>query len=66
MPGAGRAEVYFIAAMMILILIVCAVAVVFFFKTYKKEMADKAERQKAKLKRQNEETEENLPLTTDN
>ncbi|MBK8301870.1 MAG: hypothetical protein IPK98_00055 [Chloracidobacterium sp.] len=43
MPGAGRAEVYFIAAMMILILIICAVAVVFFFKTYKKEMADKAE-----------------------
>ncbi len=50
MPGAGRAEVYFIAAMMILILIICAVAVVFFFKTYKKEMADKAERQKAKVK----------------
>ena len=50
MPGAGRAEVYFIAAMMILILIICAVAVVFFFKTYKKEMAEKAERQKAKVK----------------
>ncbi len=48
MPGAGRAEVYFIAAMMILILIVCAVAVVFFFKTYKKEMADKAERKSQK------------------
>ena len=50
MPGAGRAEVYFIAAMMILILIICAVAVVFFFKKYKKEMADKAERQKSKVK----------------
>ena len=54
MPGAGRAEVYFIAAMMFLILIVCAVAVVFFFKTYKKEMADKAVRQKEKVKTQGE------------
>jgi len=55
MPGAGRAEIYFIAAMMVLILVVCAVAVYFFFKTYKKEMAEKAAReaekraQKAKL-----------------
>ena len=44
MPGAGRAEIYFIAAMMILILIVCIVSVYFFFKTYKKEMAEKASR----------------------
>ncbi len=48
MPGAERAEVYFIAAMMILILIVCTVAVVFFFKTYKKEMREKAERKAEK------------------
>ena len=48
MPGAGRAEIYFIAAMMLLILIVCAVAVYFFFKTYKKEMAEKAVREAAK------------------
>lgn len=45
MPGAERAEFYFITAMMVLILIVCAVAVYFFLKTYKKEMAEKAERQ---------------------
>lgn len=41
MPGAGRAEIYFITAMMILILIICAVAVYFFFKTYKKEMRER-------------------------
>lgn len=46
MPGAGRAEVYFIAAMMILIIIICVAAVTFFVKTYKKEMRDKAERLK--------------------
>lgn len=44
MPGAGRAEVYFIAAMMVLILIVCVVVVYFFFKTYRKEMREKKER----------------------
>ena len=48
MPGAGRAEIYFIAAMMVLILIVCAVAVVFFFKTYRKEMREKAAREAEK------------------
>lgn len=41
MPGAGRAEIYFIAAMMILIVVVCVVSVYFFFKTYKKEMREK-------------------------
>ena len=44
MPGAGRAEVIFIAAMMILILVVCVVAVYAFFKTYKKEMREKQQR----------------------
>lgn len=44
MPGAGRAEVYFIAAMMILIVVICAVSVYFFFKTYKKEMREKQSR----------------------
>lgn len=44
MPGAGRAEVYFIAAMMILIVILCAAAVYFFFKTYRKEMRERDER----------------------
>jgi hypothetical protein len=47
MPGAGRAEVYFIAAMMILIVILSVVACVVFYKTYKKEMREKAERQTA-------------------
>ena len=44
MPGAGRAEVYFIAAMMILIIILSVVAVVIFFRTYKKEMREKEAR----------------------
>ena len=41
MPGAERAEIYFIAAMMIVILIMCVAAVYFFVKTYKKEMKEK-------------------------
>jgi cbb3-type cytochrome oxidase subunit 3 len=44
MPGAERAELYFIAAMMVLILIVCFVACYFFFKTYRKEMREREER----------------------
>ncbi len=48
MPGSGRAEVYFIAAMMILIIILSVTAVVVFFKTYKKEMLEKELRIKAK------------------
>jgi len=44
MPGAGRAEIYFIAGMMILIMVLCTAAVIFFFKTYKTEMKQKAER----------------------
>lgn len=43
MPGFGRAELYFISAMMLLILVVCGVAVYAFFKTYKKEMLEKNE-----------------------
>ncbi|HYP50665.1 MAG TPA: hypothetical protein VEQ34_06965 [Pyrinomonadaceae bacterium] len=35
----GRAEIYFIAAMMILILVGCTIACIAFFKTYKKEKA---------------------------
>ena len=49
MPGAGRAEIYFIAAMMILIVVVCVVSVYFFFKTYKKEMREKSERANRKM-----------------
>jgi flagellar basal body-associated protein FliL len=46
MPGAGRAEVYFISAMMLLIVSLCIAAVIIFFKTYKKEMRAKAERER--------------------
>lgn len=44
MPGAERAEIYFIAAMMILIIVLCVVAVYFFFKTYRKEMREREKR----------------------
>ncbi len=50
MPGAGRAEIYFIGAMMILILILSVTAIYFFFKTYKKEMRDKELRRKTEQK----------------
>jgi hypothetical protein len=48
MPGAERAEIYFIAAMMLLILILSFAAVYFFVKQYKKEMRDKNERNERK------------------
>lgn len=48
MPGADRAEIYFITAMMVLILILSFAAVYFFIKTYKKEMRDKRERESRK------------------
>lgn len=41
MPGADRAEVYFIGAMMVLILILSFAAVYFFIRQYKKEMREK-------------------------
>ena len=41
MPGADRAEVYFIVAMMLLILILSFSAVYFFVRQYKKEMREK-------------------------
>jgi hypothetical protein len=56
MPGAERAEIYFIAAMMILIMILSVVAVVIFFKTYKKEMREKALRSEKKKEIQNPES----------
>ncbi len=55
MPGAGRAEVYFIAAMMILIVILCVAAVYFFFKTYRKEMREKVAREAEKAVERGEE-----------
>jgi hypothetical protein len=48
MPGAERAEIYFIAAMMVLILILSFAAVYFFVKQYKKEMRDKNDRRERK------------------
>ncbi len=48
MPGAERAEIYFIAAMMLLILILSFAAVYFFVKQYKKEMRDKNARDERK------------------
>jgi hypothetical protein len=48
MPGAERAEIYFIAAMMVLILILSFAAVYFFVKQYKKEMRDKNDRDERK------------------
>lgn len=50
MPGTGKSEVFFVAAMMILILILSITAVYVFFKTYKKEMRDKEERKQAETR----------------
>jgi uncharacterized protein YpmB len=55
MPGAGRAEVYFIAAMMLLIIVISVVAVYYFFKTYKKEMRQREELRLKKLARKDAE-----------
>ena len=41
MPGADRAEVYFIGAMMVLILILSVAAVYIFIRQYKKEVREK-------------------------
>ena len=49
MPGFGRAELYFISAMMFLIIIVCGVAVYAFFKTYRKEMLERSEQRAKKM-----------------
>ena len=48
MPGADRAEIYFISAMMVLILIVSFTAVYFFVREYKKEMRQRKERAERK------------------
>ena len=48
MPGAFEAEIYFIAAMMILIMIMSIAAVYFFMRQYRKEMREKAVRDKEK------------------
>lgn len=48
MPGAERAEVYFIAAMMVLTLILSFAAVFIFVRQYKKEKNEKQIRDKKK------------------
>ncbi len=54
MPGAGRAEIYFIAAMMILTVILSVTAIFIFFRTYRKEMREKALRNEKKKNLQSE------------
>jgi hypothetical protein len=51
MPGTGRAEIYFISAMMLLIIILSVAAVIIFWKTYKKEMREKEIRKAAKAEK---------------
>jgi hypothetical protein len=48
MPGAGLAEIYFIAAMMILIVVLCVGAVFIFIRTYRREMKEKLDAVEAK------------------
>ena len=55
MPGAERAEIYFIAAMMVLILILSFASVYFFVRQYKKEMRDKELRDEHKNGKPSEE-----------
>jgi len=53
MPGAERAEIYFIAAMMVLILILSIAAVYIFIRQYKKEMRAKKSRDEKKVAQKN-------------
>jgi phosphotransferase system glucose/maltose/N-acetylglucosamine-specific IIC component len=55
MPGAERAEIYFIAAMMLLILILSFAAVYFFIKQYKKEMRERQIRDEQKAEKAEQE-----------
>ena len=57
MPGTGRSEIYFIAAMMILTVILSITAIYIFFRTYKKEMREKALRNEEKARIQTSESE---------
>ena len=56
MPGAERAEIYFIAAMMLLILILSFASVYFFIKQYKKEMRERQVRAEQKAEKAKQET----------
>ena len=50
MSNSAYAEIYFIVAMFVLIFIICGVSIYYFFKTYKKEQAEKKNRQAEKQK----------------
>ena len=52
MPGAERAEIYFIVAMMVLILVVSFTATYFFVKQYRKEMREREVRRTDRSKEQ--------------
>ena len=56
MPFASTAELYFIAVMMILMIVFSVVSIYIFFRTYNKEMREKAAR-KEKEKQKTEEAE---------
>ncbi|HVF47042.1 MAG TPA: hypothetical protein VNA17_05700 [Pyrinomonadaceae bacterium] len=51
MPGAGRAEIYFIVAMMLLTFVLSGFAMYFFVKTYRKEMRERDAERAAKKRR---------------
>ena len=62
-PGTSYGEIYFIVGMMVLILLICTVAVWAFFKTYKKEMREKAaadEQKKAQVAEPAKEADQNV------
>lgn len=48
MPGTGRAEIYFIVAMMVLTFLLSGFAMYFFVKTYRKEMREREAERAAK------------------
>ena len=50
MPGAERAEIYFIVAMMVLILVLSFAAVFFFVRQYRKEMRERQDRDSRKAR----------------
>ena len=65
MPGAGRAEFYLIAGAMFVILVISFSAVYFFVKTYKKEKAERIERELTKKAAKEKEQTEESPIAGD-
>jgi flagellar basal body-associated protein FliL len=58
MPASGRAEIYFIVAMMLLTFILSGFAMYFFVRTYKREMREREVQREAKRLRALSETSE--------